>query len=80
MCLLVCIGWKADATRDALFKGMAESLIEAVIIWHFICQIEMEWKPHPMCPVIEWEQRVCPGNSSESQNTNLSGHQKRQNY
>lgn len=40
----------------------------------------MEWKPHPSSSVIEWEWRVSPGNSSESQNTNLSRHWKRQNY
>lgn len=55
MCLLVCIGYKAVATRDILFKCSAEPLIEVVIIGFlcFICQIEMEWKPHPLCPVIE---------------------------
>lgn len=21
--------------------------------WCFVCQIEMEWKPHPLCPMIE---------------------------
>lgn len=55
MCLLVCVGYKAVATRDILFKCSAEPLIEVVIIGFccFICQIEMEWKPHPLRPMIE---------------------------
>lgn len=55
MCLLVCVGYKAVATRDILFKCSAEPLIEVVIIGfrRFICQIEMDWKPHPLRPVIE---------------------------
>ncbi len=55
VCLFVCICNKAAATRGVLFRCRARPLIEVVMIgfWGFVCQIEMEWKPRPLCPVIE---------------------------
>lgn len=54
-CLLVCIVYEAAATRGVLFTCRAKPSIEVVMsgIWCFVHQIELEWKPLPLCPVIE---------------------------
>lgn len=55
VCLLVGIFYKASATRGVLFRCRTGPLIEVVMIgfWCFVSQIEMEWKPRPLCSMIE---------------------------
>lgn len=44
-------GRKAFSACDVLFKSSSEVVIAD--FWHFICLLEMEWKPHPLCPQLE---------------------------
>lgn len=84
-CLLVCIVCDAVSARGILLTCRPKPTIE-VVISSFSCyvrQIEMEWKPRPLCQPgfgvsffyslcdreKQWEQWVRSGNSTESQRT-----------